>query len=111
MPIEVTVDLGPMERAFSDGAMEAAQEAFAQDVADDFAEDAPAGYYVPRKTGFLQDHVTVSGEEITWTEEYARYVYDGTCKMTGRPWFEIAKGIRLADWEQYAADAIMGGLE
>ena len=111
MPLEIRIDLGPLEQALSDDAMEAAQTAFAQDVADDFAEDAPAGHLVPRDTGNLQDNVTVNGNEITWTEEYAGYVYHGTTKMQGRPWAEQAKGERMEDWEQYAADAIMGGLE
>ena len=104
--VVVDVDLSPLDGMFSAAALEAAQEAFANDVADDFAEGAPAGCYVPRDTGKLQDNVTVSGEDVTWTEDYADCVYNGTAKMTGRPWFEIAKGIRLEAWKGYAADAL-----
>lgn len=106
MPLEIKVDVS-LSEMMSDASLKAAEEAFAQDVADDFAQGAPAGHFVPRDTGKLQDNVTVSGNEITWTEDYAGYVYNGTTKMQGRPWFEQAKGSRMADWEQYAKDAVM----
>ena len=104
--VEVDMDLSQLEGIFSASALEAAQEAFANDVADDFAQGAPAGSHVPRDTGKMQDNVTVSGEDVTWTEDYAGYVYFGTAKMPGRPWFERAKGERLEAWEGYAADAL-----
>lgn len=104
--VTAEADLSELEAMFSGAALEAAQEAFANDVADDFADGAPAGNFVPRDTGKLQDNVTVSGEDVTWMEEYADYVYNGTEKMAGRPWFELAKGIRMEAWEGYAADAL-----
>lgn len=76
----------------------AAQTAFTAKVLED------SSGYVPVRTGSLRDSGTVSGTDtVEWTEDYASYVYHGTGRMAGRPWFEQAKSAHLADWEAAAA--------
>ena len=112
MPVEIDVNLDALATAMGDRAIENAQILLTQRVADDFKLHAPAGNYVPRDTGTLQDTVEVSGrDEVTWPAEYAEDVYFGTEKMDGRPWFEQGKAEQQEAWAEYVGRVIKGELE
>ena len=109
MGASVEIDLAGMDSLLGDEAMSRAQRLLTQRVCDDFKLDAPAGGYVPRDTGTLQDTVEVSGDrEVTWPAEYADAVYSGTERMAARPWFEQAKGAMAEGWAEYVGRAMIG---
>nr|DAL99444.1 MAG TPA: Minor capsid protein [Caudoviricetes sp.] len=112
MPVEIDVNLSAFEAMTDSRSIDRAQLLLTQRVADDFKLHAPAGHFVPRDTGTLQDTVEVSGkDEVTWPAEYAEDVYFGTEKMAGRPWFENGKAEQQENWAQYVGEVLTGGSE
>ena len=111
MAAETELDLGPLDELFGAAAMEAAQDAMSSRWRDLMEP------HVPKETGALREHVTVDGQEITYTEDYAVYVYnmDGDVNWstggTGPHWNESAKAESLGDLEDFVASTIMRGAE
>lgn len=109
--LEVSVDLSGLEAMFSDAAIESAQDAMSRRWRD-LVEP-----HVPMEYGPLREHVEIDGKEITYTEDYADYVYnmdDGTSWTTGGTsghWDEAAKAEHLGDLEKYVASVLMGEAE
>lgn len=102
MPSRVEVDLRGMEAMMGERAIERAQLLLTQRVCDDFKKDAPAGHFVPRDTGTLQDTVEVTGkDEVTWPAEYADFVYSGTDRQAANPWFENGAAACKDSWAEY----------
>lgn len=72
--------------------------------------------FVPMDHGDLRGNVEVGVDEFTYTEEYANRVYNmddrtnWTTKGTSGHWIEPSKEANMADWEQFAADAILGAI-
>lgn len=72
--------------------------------------------FVPMDHGDLRGNVEIDTDSITYTEEYAGYVYnmDGdikwTTKGTSGHWIEPSKQANMHDWEQFASDAILGAI-
>lgn len=103
MPIEVTIDIAPFEAMVERASSPAILEALTARVLEDDKAN------VPVRTGHLRDSGSVSGPgEIAYTEYYSVFVYHGTYKMAGRPWFETTKGANLGAWEQFVAQQIVG---
>lgn len=109
--IEVTVetDLSGIERMLGDEAVRSAQALLVQTVLDDCTR------YVPVRKGYLQGNTETTEDSITWTEEYAHYVYNldhviSANNPGGQPqWFEHAKRLHLRDWVQVAGAALTEG--
>lgn len=103
MPVEVKVDLAPLERMAARAADGTANEALTERVMEDDYET------VPFRTGMLRDSHTVTGkDEFQYTEHYASYVYHGTSRQAANPWFERTKGYFQGEWEEFAARQILG---
>lgn len=110
MPVEIDVDLAAFEALTGEGAIDKAQILLTQRVADDFKLNAPAGHFVPRDTGTLQDTVEVTGrDEVTWPAEYADYVYSGTDRQKANPWFENGKAAQQDEWAEYVGRVLTEG--
>ena len=116
MRIEIDADLSGMRDLMGRDAVDRAQKLLTQRVADDFKLHAPAGGFVPRRTGYLQDTVEVSGkDEVTWPMEYASAVYEGHEKegggrVAGNPWFENGKAAQADDWSEYVGGILSEGV-
>lgn len=94
--LELHIDLADLFRS-----VDKAQDALCEAV---LADSTPL---VPKDTGALRDSGRVTGkDEITWSEDYADYVYSGTSSMPARPWFEEAKSRYLNDWVDICAKVI-----
>lgn len=70
--------------------------------------------FVPMEYGDLRGNVEVETDEFTYTEEYADSVYNmddntnWTTAGTSGHWIEPSKDENMAEWEQFASDAILG---
>lgn len=101
MPLQVTVDLAPLEKMVS--GLDKVQEALTTRVLEDDKDN------VPVRTGALQGSGHVSGkDEFTYDEHYAGYVYFGTRYMDPRKWFIETMSQHEGDWEQFVSDRILG---
>ncbi|MEG2532908.1 MAG: minor capsid protein [Gordonibacter sp.] len=115
MAVEIEIDLGSLDKLLGDAAMEAAQDAMSRRWRELMEP------HVPKEHGPLRENVTVDGQEITYTEEYANAVYNMDDKGTNwsikdkedvhSHWNEYAKSLHLGELEQYVADALMDGIE
>lgn len=122
MEIIVESDLTQIEAMLSDAALDAANELLTEHVKQS-VDEADGQYtskttgetrsgYTPFATGALRQSSYLSGKnEFTYSEDYADYagyVYNGTSKMEGYPWFEVAKSEQLDNWVDKAAELILG---
>lgn len=112
MAVEIEIDLGSLEKLLGDAAMEAAQDAMSRRWRDLMEP------HVPMEYGPLRENVTVDGQEITYTEDYANAVYnidaDGTnwtTTGTGPNWNDVAKVEHLDELETYVGKVILDGSE
>lgn len=112
MAAEVELDLERFDALFDAAAMEAAQDAMSRRWRE-FMEP-----YVPKDHGWdggLVSQVEVDGQKITYTKDYAVYVYNmdenvnWTIKGTGPHWNELAKSEHLGDLARYVGECILGG--
>jgi len=107
--LEVDVDLGGLEAMFSDGALDKAQDLFAERVADD------CNRYCPEDTRALHDSLHVHHNTFTGEQDYADYAYNADSVRTDKnpdaqpAWPEHAKSAHLDEWCGYAGDVLMGG--
>lgn len=108
MSVEVEFDLSGLEAALSER-VEAAQKVLVQTVAED------SGRYVPVRTGELKGNVDIGEDSVTWTQDYARYVYNMDHVVSeGNPdgapqWFEVAKANHLGEWVEKVRLTAEGG--
>lgn len=111
MAAEVEIDLGDFDALLGSAAMEAAQDEMSHHWRDLMEP------HVPKETGALRENVTVDGQEITYTEDYAVYVYNMDENVnwstggTGPHWNESAKAESLGDLEEHMAGFILRGGE
>ena len=112
MACEVELDIDQFNERFGAAAMEAVQDAMSRRWRD-LMEPR-----VPREHGPLRENVTIDGQEITYTENYANFVYNmdaqgtnWTIKGTGPHWNEVAKAESLDVLARYVGECILGGGE
>lgn len=115
MAAETELDLGPLDELFGAAAMEAAQDEMSSHWRDLMEP------HVPIESGALRGSVTVDGQEITYTEDYANIVYNmddqatnwtaGKSQDVHSHWGDYAKSLHLGELEEYMARFIMRGAE
>lgn len=97
---DVEVDLGELDHKIDRAAARRAEGLVAESL---LADCEP---YVPVRTGALRDSGTVRGNEVSWTEEYASYVHDGTARMMARPWTLYAVGANMRRYEDIVREEL-----
>lgn len=108
MSVEVEFDLSGLDAALSQR-VRAAQRVLVQTVAEDSSR------YVPVRTGELQGSAEPGEDSVTWTQDYAKYVYNMDHVVSeGNPegspqWFEVAKANHLGEWEDKVRLTMEGG--
>ena len=106
------VDIGKIEKQFSENSLKAKQEAFASRVAFDMRK------HVPEDEGTLRDSEPMNSDyangQIIWNTPYAKIVLNADHVKTvknknARPqWPEVTKQEKLQDWKSFAGKLMSG---
>lgn len=99
MGVKVSVDLSGIEKKFSAANFTKARRILADQMLTDMTQFVPAKSYVLRQTGV----VGANGDTITWTQPYARRLFNNqfsnyTTPGTGPRWDITAKNLFISSW-------------
>lgn len=107
MSVKVTIDISSLDSMVTPERLQAVSERLCERVAKDCES------LVPKRTGALRETVRFGDDEVSWTQNYATYVYQmpntattWTTPGTTSKWFDAACKKYAKDWGDTALDVI-----